>query len=372
MQLERMNDADLRAQTFLIADTFCCQKIAIQAGYREPEPEPEPVGRPSETDFVLEARRIAEQLSERAWIGPVFTSVGNRYRLDSLRDDLYAGRSGIALFLAALHYATNDERYRKQALAALARVSDARNIDRSIGIGGLTGLGSIVYALTNIGSFLGDESLRDLAIEYARAIDPDLIAADTKLDVVGGAAGAILGLVTLYSQRPESFLLDTAVRCAEHLMNNWTDSEPGFAHGCAGVEYSLARLSRLTGFRTKIRDFDQNPSAMSWCRGVPGIVSGQSRDIELDGRWLSTGAVDHLCCGNLGRGDILLRAGRKRAAEQVARQVLARKEKAGNYRLIAHSAQQVFVPGFFRGVAGIGYAFLRMARPDLPSILALE
>ena len=119
---------------------------------------------------------------------------------------------------------------------------------------------------------------------------------------------------------------------------------------------------------------------VSWCHGAPGIALSRLADLDSDHRLshaLETtaafsGEKDYLCCGNMGRADILLSAGMGEKAREKAAAVLRQKENAGNYMLIAHNSQQVFVPGFFRGVAGIGYAFLRIVQPGLPSILAFD
>jgi lantibiotic modifying enzyme len=87
-------------------------------------------------------------------------------------------------------------------------------------------------------------------------------------------------------------------------------------------------------------------------------------------------AVDHLCCGNFGRIDVLLTGAQRlgneewrRAALGNAANVLARSDRTGAFRLFPHLSESVFDPGFFRGTAGIGYSLLRLACDDLPSVL---
>jgi lantibiotic modifying enzyme len=90
---------------------------------------------------------------------------------------------------------------------------------------------------------------------------------------------------------------------------------------------------------------------------------------------------DHLCCGNLGRMELFCVASQKMQNVewyQIARQqvsaVVARANNAGSYGLFTTDASSnLYNPGFFRGMAGIGYQLLRVAYPDqLPSILLLE
>lgn len=90
--------------------------------------------------------------------------------------------------------------------------------------------------------------------------------------------------------------------------------------------------------------------------------------------------VDHLCCGHLGRIDVLLTAGQKLSRpelSQLAREraawVVIRARRLGAYRLFANLPPRVFCPGLFQGVAGIGYELLRLANPEaLPSVLLWE
>ncbi|HEY4592075.1 MAG TPA: lanthionine synthetase LanC family protein, partial [Thermoanaerobaculia bacterium] len=89
---------------------------------------------------------------------------------------------------------------------------------------------------------------------------------------------------------------------------------------------------------------------------------------------------DGLCCGNLGRAEILLRAyealgeeGLLRGAEEIATRAVARSREQGGDYLWSGKADGRFVPSFFTGAAGVGYALLRLARPSLlPCVLALE
>ena len=90
--------------------------------------------------------------------------------------------------------------------------------------------------------------------------------------------------------------------------------------------------------------------------------------------------VDHPCCGNMGRAELLLSAGQRLARpelEEAARanawRVVSRAERTGGFILHPMLPREVYNPGFFQGTAGIGYELLRMARPDLlPSVLLWE
>ena len=90
--------------------------------------------------------------------------------------------------------------------------------------------------------------------------------------------------------------------------------------------------------------------------------------------------LDHICCGNLGRVDFLLEAGKRLArpdlldeARRRAGQIVRRAERMGTYRLHAHVQGMTDSPSLFQGTAGIGYELLRLAEPDrVPCVLLWE
>jgi lantibiotic modifying enzyme len=253
---------------------------------------------------------------------------------------------------------------------------------------------------------------------------------------MGGAAGAILGLLALYNRTAEQAILDKAVACGQHLLRHrisingfpkaWKSFDDllltGFSHGAAGIAYALLKLYSVTQdsyyleaacdgiayersvFSTTaanwpdFRSFKQNgqPEFMvGWCHGATGIALGRlgglsiletdeiHQDIEValqTTQKYGLQGVDHLCCGHLGRCEVLLLGAQKLSrpelltmAQQRAAWVLARAERAGGYQLFANLPNHVFNPGFFQGAAGIGYELLRLVYPEaLPSVLLWE
>jgi lantibiotic modifying enzyme len=210
----------------------------------------------------------------------------------------------------------------------------------------------------------------------------------------------------------------------------------GFAHGASGVACALVRLAARTGrdeFRQAALEglayerlyycpehqnwWAELPSAaaaspelpsppppmVAWCNGAPGIAlgrlqvlreghAGDQRDVgdvgdarqTWDELWRALATTrdagkpspsDFLCCGAMGRAEILLQASRElgredllRAAEEMAAGVVAR--AAGRW---FDPALEGSNPGFFRGAAGMGYTLLRLAGiKPLPCVLALE
>jgi lantibiotic modifying enzyme len=132
-----------------------------------------------------------------------------------------------------------------------------------------------------------------------------------------------------------------------------------------------------------------------WCHGAPGIGLARLGGVALDddpGCLAEIEAAleatvrfglrgpDYVCCGNLGRADLLLEAGVRlnhaalgRRALSMASNIVARAEREGGFRLIHGLPASSYKPGFFRGVAGIGYELLRIAaRRHVPSVLLWE
>ena len=134
----------------------------------------------------------------------------------------------------------------------------------------------------------------------------------------------------------------------------------------------------------------------AWCHGAPGVALARlgcldvvqdpivREDLEIALDTTARGGIttlDHLCCGNMGRIEIALLASRRLGSDRLrqiaavgATAVLLRAQRAGAYTLQTRPEQNAtFQPGFFRGIAGIGYELLRVAQPEiLPSVLAFE
>jgi lantibiotic modifying enzyme len=240
---------------------------------------------------------------------------------------------------------------------------------RALGIGGATGLGSIVYALAVTAKCLRDDGLLADAQRAAELLTDGLIAADRQFDVMGGSAGAILALLRLYRDTASGDVLRRATAFGEHLLaqsrpgadgfRGWigqgfgTHALNGMSHGAAGFAYALAALAAATGradfsraaaeciaFEDASYDAARHnwPDLRGgeahwpcqWCHGALGI--GLSRlaiakragaDAALDTKVLAADIrnavegveqgrptpVDTLCCGTLGGVEFFCEAG---------------------------------------------------------------
>lgn len=364
---------------------------------------PVPLPEPTKSDLLAEAHAIGDRIEREllrmpdgsiTWVG-LRATPEERHAVIPLDYGLYGGTAGISLFLSALRAVGGPSRHEELALDSLrslraflraAQAETARGgvaAQRFIeAAGGVAGLGLSAYALTRVATFLGRKELLDDATRAARLITSRAIGKDTGLDVLGGSAGAILGLLALYRESGDAETLDRAVECGGHLMSHRQPSDEagprawptldgrvlaGFAHGAAGIAFALMRLSRASGegqfreaalegiawedsvFQPDIGNWPDlrsaNPDSsggVTWCHGAAGIglarlgcltvldregAFPQRERLESDvdaalraTRSTPRGPVDHLCCGDFGRTETWSVAGRVRGDERLARE----------------------------------------------------
>ena len=280
---------------------------------------------PDKALFAAEADKTAAELAQQAirrgnsaaWIGLDWLGDSEVFQLVCLGPDLYNGATGIALFLAAHGAVRGHAASAELALAGLAHIRrnlnsrSAARFARSLGIGAATGLGSIVYGFCVIAKCAGNAALLQDAEGAARLFTDELIAADKQLDVMGGAAGAILALLRLHRDTQSDVALARAIHCGEHLLardrigdtrrRSWIGQgfggSPlnGMSHGAAGFAYALASLAAASGREQfadaaaeciAFEDQSYDPARHNWpdlrvpgqpvwpcqwCHGAPGI-----------------------------------------------------------------------------------------------------
>lgn len=358
------------------------------------------------------------------------------------RHVLYDGSLGAALFLASLGRVSGETAWHTAARAATDDLLCLIDIDPTsataeIGVGGCSGTGSMLYGLAALHVFSGDARYREAAVALTAA-HTDADVAGAGCDVTSGAAGMVLALMALDAVVPESGARALAVRFGDRLLaselpaadgGGWParNGSPiaGFAHGSAGVALALARLADASG-EARFRDAARRGLAhertcfvaalgnwpvlgaldpvtgsghsvmTAWCHGAAGIALSRAclpeadRDDAVDAELAAAlnalattplTALDQICCGNLGRADILhslaARLGRPELAAEaqaLAVRVADRASRRQVYGLRGSGVDyRVFDPGLFRGLGGVGYALLRAAHPGvLPSVLAFE
>ena len=261
------------------------------------------------------------------WLGDSMESHAGEWKVThkSFGPELYSGTSGIALFLARLHRLRPDPLLADTARGALRQaLSRAEEIPPQFRHALYSGWIGIAIALIDAGGLLGDPSLKR---EGLRLVDAQLgyELEPMSLDVIGGAAGGISGLLVIDQQR----YLGEAIRLGDHILKyarrdgeavSWTTMPPvgpgeqkdlaGYSHGTAGIATALLELWARTGdarwrdtaeaafayerryyspqqqnwpdFRSFASPNPQQPGfSMAWCHGAPGIALSRIRAFEL-------------------------------------------------------------------------------------------
>ncbi|BAZ30265.1 lanthionine synthetase C family protein [Cylindrospermum sp. NIES-4074] len=394
---------------------------------------------------------IATEIIQRAirgtdtsvnWLGLGYIQNAERLQLQPLGENLYDGSGGVAIFLAALASVNGSSQCQEIALGAILSIrkllqvshQDTRSrFAQRLGIGGGTGLGSLIYILVKVSQFLQEPALLEDAQQIADLISPELLDHDQQLDIMAGAAGTILGLLALYRQKKELKVLNKAILCGEHLLNHsifidhgiraWKTFAlkplTGFSHGAAGITYALLQLYGVTQnqaylnaalegiayersvFSSEVCNWPDFRSVaqgqprfmVSWCHGAPGIglarlgslsiyetdeiLQDVTAALQTTQRYGLQEPVDHLCCGNFGHLETLLVAAERLSQQslqeivhQQASRLVIQKQQTGAYALFPNLPNTVFHPGFFQGTSGIGYQLLRLISPQkFPSVL---
>jgi type 2 lantibiotic biosynthesis protein LanM len=393
--------------------------------------------------YIHSAEEIADVIWRQACgartSSPTWMTVGlapkiDRCRIQPMGLDLYAGRAGVALFLAALYAVTGEARYQGQAVAALGVDArgrlDSLSLDQltlsGIGIG--VGVGSLAYALRKIGQLTGDQHMLALSRSVLSRITLKSIEQDSQMDVLGGTPGALLAACVFLKEDREDSILELADSCKsailrkvlaprQHREHSVKFNRLGLAHGAAGIAYSLCRLYELIAddrlregaalllseesgkysashgnwLDTRYEESSRAYEANAWCNGGCGIgiarlgclnALGSSavlrditRSLHLTER-RGVAACDHVCCGEGGNLELLLLSSEMFGSQRLA-STLHTRAMAVMRRASKRDGFALPFPmrdaGFFMGLSGIGYQLLRLARPDiLPSILLFQ
>jgi lantibiotic modifying enzyme len=229
-----------------------------------------------------------------------------------------------------------------------------------------------------------------------------------------GAAGICYALLRLDEASPDSEIRNAALEglsfvdglySAEH--RSWRDVRSVFEaryeaprRGTWRDWWASGKLEELMPRKTAIEPeptWSEFPA--SWCHGAPGIALGRLASFDLAGgsydrerveaaldqtaataERLGDSGPDDICCGHMGRVEVLLAGAERQSSEQwelaalsLAGRIVRRGREGGGYRVSAARGSEHFSPGLFQGLSGVGYGFLRLARPEtLPCLLLLE
>ena len=354
-------------------------------------------------------------------------------RADRLRAlALYDGRLGRALALLAADRRDGGRRFDalRDGLVAEIAAFAAEPDDGETPVGALNGLGSLVWGLVALAHATGDSGLAATAERCAAPLTAERLAADRRLDLEGGAAGALLALLALAELTGAPEPLARARAAGDRLLAAqevqpeggaaWPTSgghaHAGHAHGAAGIARALAALAESTGderylpavaealaferalFVPARRNWPVRLAASrigearvtwmtAWCHGAAGIALARAmlpagaRDgrvaEEIETAVATTlaagaGTHDHLCCGAAGRLAALAIAGRREGRPEW---LAAARE--GAVALPAYEPRLPDTPpgpsgaaaGLFRGSGGIVWLACTLGGAEDPRLL---
>lgn len=291
-----------------------------------------------------------------------------------------------------------------------------------------------LYPLMLCSHLLNEPSLLDVVQSMLNRATAQTFSTDTAFDVIGGSAGAILSLLSVWRETGNELSLAIATQAGNHLLEKrcktsggfraWeTLKAPlaGFAHGVAGIALSLERLSAASG-ESRFRDASQEalayertlyhpdhgnwadlrPTATggaatyypsAWCHGATGIgmaylgISAVRSDAALAESvslarqaTISMPAVqgDTVCCGMFSRAaffDLLARRRGDAEAGMMRDRIVTDFLRRGpqQARLVEEVSDFINSAGFFNGLSGVGYELVRMyLDPTLPPVMLWE
>jgi type 2 lantibiotic biosynthesis protein LanM len=252
-----------------------------------------------------------------SWIGLEYRN--KRWSLEPTPEDLYAGLPGIALFLGFLGEIAGEPAATELARAAIATLRLQLEVrpdgepENNASFGAFQGWGGIVWTFAQLGHLWHDRELIAAGETMVERF-PAMLAGDEELDLIGGAAGAILGLLALYEASGSQRILEVAIQCGERLLARAEPWGPGLgwrtrlaadrplagiSHGVGGIALALLRLGAASGDRRFLDaglagfagereqfwgDLDrllrgapgekpppESTVAMAWCYGAPGV-----------------------------------------------------------------------------------------------------
>jgi len=440
---QRLSEDDLAKQASYIRASLTTLAINGVQGF-ERYPAPRRLPPLSRERLLAQAVAIGKRIVDLAlwheghasWIG-LACGESAGWHLRAIGVDLYSGLPGIILFLVHLRAVTGVESFDTTvagALAALRRRMWRQQAGLEF-IGGYDGWGGLLYLWLQLAHLWQEEGM----LSEAKAMVPRMAALaaardQEHLDVIQGAAGAIVPLLQLHALAGFAPARDLALQLGDLLLARsqahdggtaWIgdpkNGRPftGFSHGASGIAWSLTELFAATGERRyaekaaaavafershfsaahgnwedlRLAPSPGGPSYMAaWCTGACGIGLSRWRMREH----LGSAAVDEdfavaaettyregfgsnhsLCHGDLGALELLAAASHTlppaRWRERLAERAAYTLASIEEHHPRSGVPLDVETPGLMDGLAGIGYGLLRLAAPELvPSVLLLE
>jgi lantibiotic modifying enzyme len=316
---------------------------------------------------------------------------------EPMRIGLHAGWTGIAWALAEAGEALGEEEWTAESARTGEALASIEPNPAAVDV--ISGSAGAIPALLDLGRRHGNPALEDAALRhgeflYAAAQRHELgwswstMDAPMRRHLTGyshGVAGVSLALLELWAATGEERFREAA--------------EQGFRYEALFYSPEHGNWPDFRLFGDPAAAATPVPYAMAWCHGAPGIGLSRLRAFELTGdearrnealaalattaRALDAAVANgggfgySLCHGDAGNTELPLLAARVLGdAAQVER--AARVGRAGIERHLATGTPWPCgvpaggeTPNLMLGLAGIGYFYLRLYDPSVPSILLI-
>lgn len=432
LRLSRMSEDELRFEKELLTSTFSMAVVPLPKETYRPLPESCEDTPLSRDALYTQAEKLMERICAHALTttdGAIGWMANLEGRTSSMKTDLFQGTAGLGVFLAACVGSgmVKARPYAEACLESLETYIYGLEMGNPLQFThmnpGLNGAAGILRALR-----LMQPHLPQAAALYDRfyRMLPKMSLENAGVDVIGGVAGLLSEVYAC----PGATDMELIRRCSDRLLKTQKLLQPGSAplwdtlgkkrpisgagHGMAGIgaalihAYNLLKneanliaandafnwetsiYSEKLGTWPDLRTPGSNGSMHGYCSGAPGIglalLGCMDHRHKVSGWEVNmTRAIDaclhkniryrdHLCCGNTAAVDFLLEAGRRLDREDLIRDAhrmlsqMARRSQE-DYSYMPPSYQSAFTPSLFYGAAGVGYAMLRAAHIELPSVL---
>ena len=349
------------------------------------------------------------------WIGRVFNSDVDAWRVTPLGPGLFDGVTGILVFLASASlFSKTQNSDRNRAIVGVAREmlevyreNRAKRMRSGLGFG----IGSTLWGLTAVRKLMSDANLNQAVDELLDCLEiEEIISMTTADDALMGLSGFLMALISV-DVRQSIDLERTIDRCWARLIAaadacvSQQSARPfqgghfGMAHGLAGIALALIRAAgfigdsgrrekalqyyRYLGSQHKLwLDLPREHQAhtfrgigpLSWCNGLIGSAASMLSAYKL---WADPEILDSvlpildqisswpllnndtLCCGNCGRIALLQLAAstlRNESYSEMANTLkgtmLARTQTKTGFRL--NVPVEFTNPTLYQGLCGVG------------------
>jgi lantibiotic modifying enzyme len=364
-----------------------------------------------------------------SWVG-VSTDPAEAWQTEyrALGPTLYDGTAGVGLFLAELAAMTGDGDARRTAVGALRHAARRAQPRAGFHAGSL----GIAWAAARAAALLDDDELRASAHELCT--EPRVEACPDVVLGVAGSVLAQLALAELIERPElvDNAIIggDQLLQLATVTRHGWSWASPdsprrrhlcGLSHGAGGVGWALLELwattdddrfqagaegafayerswldqttgtwpdLRIGGQRRGARGRGPSPTVGSWCHGEAGIavtrlraaavlgpepyraeaviaLEATRRDLEASMPYEIEDMT--ICHGAAGSADVLLSGGQEDLPIELAHAALDRHGASGRWPCGPLGGRS---PSLFRGLAGIGWWYLRLHDPAISSPLS--